>query len=373
MAREHFRGRSRSESSLALLDTCCNPIGSLVLGDARALPLANESIDLVTTSPPYWQKRDYGSPNQIGQEETPERYVENLLSVLRECKRVLRPTGSVFLNIGDTYYKRGLSGIPALLEVGARREGWRLRNRVIWAKYRGMPDPAKDRLANRHEFILHLVKADDYYYDLFGYTTRFGRGANPGDVWTIDLERNMGSHLAPYPEELVERTIELACPKSVCVKCGQPRRRVLRRTAELDPDRPQARRAMDLARKGGLTPAHIEAVQSFGISDVGKATRIQNGTGRSSGEVTKLALEAKAVLGGYFREFHTYKKESTGWTRCACNSPFSPGVVLDPFVGTGTTVRVAQRLSRSAVGIDLSPPKQYPSQPRRSAFDPAAR
>lgn len=323
--------------------------------DARKLPIPDSSVDLIVTSPPYWKKRDYGFSDQIGQEETPQEFVASLLDCISEWRRVLKPTGSLFLNIGDSYYNRSLSCIPGRIEIGAMSNGWHVRNRIIWSKTTGMPDPAKNRLANRHEYIIHLTPTQKYYYDLFGYSEEYGNGTNPGDVWNIQLKRNMGNHLAPFPEELVHRAISLACPRAVCPNCGHIPERVLQKTAELDPTRTQARRAMELAKDMGLTEKHIAAIQATGISDTGKAQKVQTGTGRNSGEVQKLAAEAKAVLGGYFREFTFAKKRTIGWTACQCGVQLRPGVVLDPFMGTGTTLRVAATLGRSSIGVDLAP------------------
>ena len=122
-----------------------DPEIELIHGDARDLPLEDESVDLVVTSPPYWKKRDYGIDGQIGQEATPNNYVQAMLDCLGEWSRVLTPTGSVFLNIGDSFYRRSLAGIPGRLEAEALDSGWRVRNRIIWAKDRGMPEPVKDR------------------------------------------------------------------------------------------------------------------------------------------------------------------------------------------------------------------------------------
>ena len=218
-----------------------------------------------------------------------------------------------------------------------------------------MPEPVRNRLAGRHEYVIHLVANDDYYYDLHGYAHEVGNGTNPGDVWHINPERNMGGHLAPFPSEIVRRAILLACPHAVCALCGTPTERIVERTRELDPERPQARRAMELAEKGGLTDAHVAAIQATGVSDAGKALRTQNGTGRNSAEVQELAAEAKEVLGGYFREFTFARRITVGWTSCSEDGPLDPGVVLDPFVGTGTTLQVAQAMGRSAIGIDLLP------------------
>lgn len=324
----------------------------ILSADARSIPLPDNAIDLVVTSPPYWRKRDYELKDQIGQEETALEYTDAIISCLSEWRRLLRPAGSVFLNIGDTYHKRSLAGIPGLVEAAALREGWTIRNRIIWAKPNGMPEAVQNRLASRHEYILHLTKSANYYYDLYGYANAVGNGANPGDVWTIPPQRNMSRHLAPFPEEIARRAMILGCPTAVCRTCLRPRDRILRRTTELDTSRPQARRAMAIAEEAQLTEAHLRAVQATGVSDSGKALVTQNGTGRNSREVRRLAAEAKAVLGGYFREFTFAKRVTAGWSDCG-HDDWIPGVVLDPFVGTGTTLRVAEEIGRSAIGVDL--------------------
>ena len=321
--------------------------------DARCIPLPNKCVDLVVTSPPYWKKRDYEVDGQIGQEERPQLFVDNILCALKEWRRMLTPFGSVFLNIGDTYFNKALAAIPARVEAAASDNGWIVRNRIIWSKIGGMPEPSTNRLANRHEYIIHLASTHKYYSDVYGYAQCYGNGANPGDVWNIPLKRNMGSHLAPFPDELVERVVHLACPHAVCSQCGKPRRRLIERTADLNPERAQARRAMQLAIEKGLTPAHIAAIQATGISDAGKALKVQSGTGKNSTEIKRLASEAKSALGGYFREFTFARKRTVGWSDCGCAASFRPGIVLDPFQGTGTTARVANLLGRSAIGVDL--------------------
>lgn len=196
-----------------------------------------------------------------------------------------------------------------------------------------------------------------YYYDLFGYAEKFSdgrRGANPGDVWRIPGERDLGGHLAPFPSDIARRAILLACPEAVCTACGEPQRRKIERTMrELDPTRPQARRALELAREKGLTDEHIAAIQATGMADAGKAQSVQTGTGRNAMRVQDLARVAKEALGGCFREFTFAKRRTVGWETCGCGAPFAPGVVLNPFMGTGTSLDVAQELGRSAIGVDL--------------------
>lgn len=327
--------------------------------DARDIPVEDNSADLVVTSPPYWQKRDYGFPEQIGQEETPEEFVATIVECMDEWRRVLRPTGSIFLNIGDTYEKRSLTGVPGMLIRAAKEDGWLLRNKILWAKDGGMPEPAKNRLANRHEFVFHFTQDNDYYYDLHGYSKEFGNGSNPGDVWHMGHDRNTGGHLAPFPTEMAERAITLAAPPAICTECGEPRTREMKRTTKLDTSRKQARRAMEIYEDSDLTEEHIRAVQAVGISDAGKAREIQDGTGRNAEDVQELADEAKEVLGGYFREFTFPKKETAGWTECDCDAEYEPGVVMDPFMGSGTVLEVAARMGFSSIGVDLDPPENF--------------
>lgn len=351
-AQEVQRKGFRSVDDVDVLATTTTP--HILVGDARHVPLADSSVDLIVTSPPYYNKRNYDVDGQIGLEQTPAAYVESLVECLRDWRRVLRPSGSVFINIGDSFHKRSLANIPARLEFAAADEGWLVRNRIIWTKDRGMPEPARNRLTSRHEYVLHLTQDDAYYYDIHGYSTTFGNGANPGDVWAMSPERNMSGHLAPFPSELVRRAVTLACPDGVCGTCGEPRRRIVERTEELDPERPQARRAMELAKAAGLTSAHFAAIRATGVSDAGKALRTQTGTGRNSIEVQRLAAEAKQALGGYFREFTFAPRRTVGWTDCG-HDDLRHGVVLDPFVGTGTAVRVACEMGRTGIGIDLHP------------------
>lgn len=330
------------------------PFSRRIIGDARAVPLNPLEADLIVTSPPYWQKRDYGVSGQIGQEDTVSDYIDTMIECMEGWRGIIPEWGSVFINVGDTYHNGSLAGVPARLEIAAQEAGWILRNRIIWVKDAGMPDPAKDRLKSRYEPIFHFVKSKGYYYDQFRYAEKYGNGTGPVDTWSVGLRRDVSNHLAPYPLELVDRMLTLACPEQVCTCCGKPRRRLVRRTSELDLNRPQARRAVELAKQSGLTEAHIAAIQATGISDTGKAAQVQTGTGRNSEAVKKLAAEAKAALGGYFREFTFAKRSSDGWSDCGCKASFRPGIVLDPFMGTGTTLRAAAAVGRSGIGVDLS-------------------
>jgi DNA modification methylase len=340
--------------------------------DARDLSfLPAESVDAIVTSPPYWLRRDYGHPDQLGQESTPDAYIKALISIVNGWARLLHPHASVFLNICDSYHNGFLVGIPAQFELAVRRAGWQIINHIIWAKSVGRPEPVSYRLASRHESIFHLARArnaSDIYFDHYALACDRRKAANPGDVWSSTSEtaddvwdlpptRSKSDHLAPFPPELARRAILLACPERVCTECSQPYTRQLEPTAELDSDRPQARRAMQLFKERGLTEEHLAAIRAVGISDAGKGKQIQKGSGRNAVRTQRLADEAKLALGGYFREFTFGPKRMVGWRTCTCNALTTPGTVLDPFMGSGTTLCVADDLGRHSIGVDLVIPE----------------
>ena len=137
-------------------------------GDSLAVlkTLPGASIDCCMTSPPYWGHRQYQSAG-IGLEEDFYEYVNNLCCILLEVKRVLKETGSLWLNVGDTYKKKQLLGIPWRVALHLTdQQGWILRNHVVWHKVKGGPDNATDKLRNVHEPVFHFVKSQKYFYDV---------------------------------------------------------------------------------------------------------------------------------------------------------------------------------------------------------------
>lgn len=326
-----------------------------ITSDARTLDQLDEnSIDLIVTSPPYWQLRDYGHADQLGQEERVEDYIGQLMLAINRWRQLLRPHGSVFLNIGDVYRDGCLVGIPARFELAVRAAGWQVANHIVWAKPNGVPDPSPTRLVNRHEDVFHLTLTREYYFDLYGLANDVGRHSNPGDVWALPHRPRQTSHLAPFPDELARRAILLGCPEHVCSRCDKPFERIVAPSMTLDENRPQAVRAMELFKKHNLSEEHFAAIRATGISDAGKAQIIQSGATGNAQRTRKLAKEAKTALGGYFREFTFSPKRHVGWKKCDCNAPSKPGTVLDPFIGSGTTARVANELGRNAIGADLT-------------------
>lgn len=138
--------------------------------------IESESVDSVITSPPYFGLRDYGNDEQIGLEETPEEYIQKMVDVFREVHRVLKPTGTVWLNIGDSYWQSGknkhdifkqkdLMMMPHRLAIALQDDGWYVRQDIVWAKSNPMPEAVKDRCTKAHEYIFLLTKEKKYYYN----------------------------------------------------------------------------------------------------------------------------------------------------------------------------------------------------------------
>ena len=261
---------------------------TLLSGDARDLShLPAASVDCVVTSPPYWKRRDYGHPDQLGQEPTPEAFIANLVETLGGWIPLLKPHASLFINLGDTYRGGFLVGIPARFEVAARAAGWNVLNDVRWTKDVGMPErnPLPALQPTRTGVSPHASEAaKDVFVDLYALTQAFETSANPGDVWPLHMARSQSNHLAPFPPELAHRALLMGCPERVCSCCGRAHRRVLAPSPHLDARRQQAVRAMELAREHGLTEAHFAAIRAVGISDAGKGKALQTGTGRNRPE-----------------------------------------------------------------------------------------
>jgi len=242
----------------------------------RLKDIPEKSINTVITSPPYWGLRDYGEGDQLGLEETPEEFAENLVKVFREVKRVLRDDGTVWLNLGDSYSSGGrttttnqslrgdknygvtrpkpnknikpkdLIGIPWRVAFALQQDGWYLRQDIIWHKPNPMPESVKDRCTKAHEYIFLLSKNVKYYFDNeaikedakypqgpnspknikkgvgnFGMDTREGLskiGAlskkNKRSVWTVTTKPFKDAHFATYPKDLIEPCILAGCPEN---------------------------------------------------------------------------------------------------------------------------------------------------------------
>jgi excisionase family DNA binding protein len=210
--------------------------------NAAAATLPVESVNCVVTSPPYYWQRDYEVHGQIGHESSIDGYVDALVEVFSKVKKALMQDGTLFLNLGDTYYsakgkphgvddkhngrnmmrkhlravdgpglglpRKSLIGIPWRVALAMQEDGWTLRSSVIWQRPGTLPEPtAHDRPWRTHENVFIFSKGPRYF---------FNRGGLQGeeDVWKIiSRPENPGSHFAPYPRELVDRCLACGCPK----------------------------------------------------------------------------------------------------------------------------------------------------------------
>jgi len=304
------------------------PTASLYYGQdvretLRALPEA--SVHTVCTSPPYWGLRDYGTGDaQIGLEDSPDEFVGQLVEVFREVARVLRPDGTLWLNLGDSYtsggrvghgtrvgYKqqtnRGMNGdndpvrapqpeglkpkdlvgIPWRVALALQADGWYLRSDIIWNKPNPMPESVTDRPTKAHEYVFLFAHPDSkgrYFYDA----------------------------------EAVRDSVE---------------------------HRPQYDRALALFDASDLTEDHLDAIRAVGSQDTGKSLVTQAGAGKNRPGVQALADEAKRVLGGYYREFLTLpagRNKRSVWT--VNPKPFPgahfavwPPDLVEPMILAGTS------------------------------------
>ncbi len=323
-------------SALHSVDTV--PRNQLLVGDVRELlpALPESSVDCIITSPPYYGLRNYGARQQIGLEDRVNAWVDELRLVLRGLARVLKPTGSLWLNLGDSFAAREHEGaLPKSLLLAPERvalsmieDGWMIRSKVIWAKTNPMPTSVKDRLSTTYEVVYFATRSRHYYFDLdtirvphrstvndpsssaarraaaaekpdwagplAGSNGGLDRlkarglvghplGKNPGDVWTLPTSRSGDGHHATFPVDLVTRPLLAGCPSRVCTACGAAWQR----------QRPNRR-------------GHLTAIGELAAT-------------------------------------------------CVCDAPARPGVVLDPFMGSGTVAVAAEAHRRDWLGIELNP------------------
>ena len=437
---------------------------SILHGDVleRLTALPDSSVDTVVTSPPYWALRDYEESDQWGMEHHYGEYLARLGRLMEALSRIVKPTGSVWINLGDCYADSGKGAsqfedsgakeswhpkkrpsfdydlvrprsrcaIPERFMIDTIDAGWVLRNDVIWHKSSSLPSSVKNRLTNKYEHLYFFTREPSgYYFDLdairvpsktFTRPPAFDKrpptegvqqslferdsstpsqpdrkstridaqnvrkhngeynpdgtplnhpaGKNPGDVQSFthktsdasagtagsDLHRRQeqnqmkatdfnhpagknpgdvqdfvredypGLHFAVFPPALVEWVLSAACPVRVCGSCGTPHFPVSVPSPEYRRQLASMKRAAD--RMGGSTPMRKEAV------------RKGNALGRTP---------HASPVGGYIR---------AGYEQgCKCkNAPTEPGIVLDPFMGAGTTALAAERLNRRWTGIELS-------------------
>ena len=301
----------------------------------RSLP--DNCINCCVTSPPYYGLRDYGSDKQIGLEKTPEEYIQKLVAVFHEVKRVLKDDGTLWINIGDSYagsmkgaagypdnamnYKQGtnrgtlgkatlvkqctgckpkdLIGIPWMLAFALRADGWYWRDTIIYSKPNPMPESVKDRTTKSHEYILMFSKSRKYYYDYKSIQTK----ARESSLQRLeqDIEKQQGSERVPGKRNGYMKAVGRKPRKNIDVRGGNQ-----------------------------------------GNGDIPNAIM-----------VNKRSVWTVAVTPMKEAHFATFpEKLIVDCIKAGCPEC---GVVLDPFMGSGTTAIVSRKLDRNYIGFEVNP------------------
>ena len=303
--------------------------------------IPDESVDCCVTSPPYYGLRDYGAEGQIGLEKTPEEYIGRLIEVFREVKRVLKPEGTAWVNLGDSYagsgkgaaqypenakkYKQGTSrgmlgaesttklpkhfdnikakdliGIPWMFAFAMRDDGWYLRQDIIWAKPNPMPESVRDRCTRSHEYIFMFSKSRKYYYDAEAVSEPTAESTN--ERLKQDVENQAGS------DRVQGKTNG---PMKACAP------------------RYGGNKYKDL-------PNHTKSANLY--QPTGKRNK------RDVWTVT-----TKGFKGAHFAVYPPDLIEPCILAGCP-----EGGTVLDPFCGSGTTLMVAEKFGRNGIGIEIN-------------------
>lgn len=336
---------------------------NLINADAGKIPVADNTFHCAVTSYPYWQLRDYGVSGQMGNEPLHDCggwvtgapcgkcFICHVTAAAQEVRRVLRPDGTFWVNIGDCYNGSGgaggdyapggrragqpkyagrrarglkqkdLIGIPWRVAFSLQAAGWWLRSEVIWEKPNRLPDPANDRPSVSHEQIFMFTKSAHYFYDWWAVKEEFvetadaridalrpdNGGRRRRSVWRIPTQMFTGGHFATFPIALPEICIRASSSaRGCCPVCGSPWARKLVV-------------AKQIARQ--WSPANKD-----GSPYTGKDKSMQN----------------EYQDAGFF-------------PTCQHTEQPIPCRVFDPFIGSGTTIIAARRNGRSGFGVDLSP------------------
>lgn len=347
----------------------------------------DESVDSVITSPPYWQLRDYGYPEQWGLEPTFEQYLEHLWELMDEIWRVLKPSGTVWVNLGDTYntsqagnkeYNTGIMSnidnedrvsamkdfkrtkaplpnkcllmLPHRFAIGCVDRGWIMRNDIIWAKPNGMPESIRDRFSKKHEFFFFMVKSGKYFFDLDAIRDRHKS--------IQDLQRRK---VKEWKTDKAKDTYAMSGK-------GRSRNEMYNSNGKNPgnvsdfwevPVKPSSQNHFASYNFQLIEKPIVAGCPEFVCKKCGKPREKiidikSNRPKLDCDNMNEQGVTRTTVGARQLSKYGIAKKEVVGMTDCGCNAGFEGGVVLDPFCGTGTTLVRALQLNRKVIGIDGS-------------------
>jgi len=352
-----------------------------VLDGLRSLPEC--SVQCVVTSPPYWGLRDYGMPGQIGLEPTPEEYVEKMVEVFHEVRRVLRDDGVAWVNYGDCYASSGrkdengcsnrsefpempgrspsgtlkpkdLVGMPWRIAFALQADGWYLRSDIIWSKPNPMPESVTDRPTKSHEYVFLLTKSSRYFYDADAVREEHKQEslARVEQGWHCD-RLNQGNSLARGEPSAISVS---KMGDKWCNPTGRNRRTVWEIATQPTPE----------AHFATFPEALVEPCIKAGTSERGCCPEcgapwrriVESGGGTTGASWHDHSDDlGRGQIAPPSATFKDYYRRSVGWRpTCTCDiAETVPCVVLDPFGGSGTVAKVARDLGRSSILIELNP------------------
>ena len=318
------------------------PHMEFLCGDALQVlkGMPDACIDCCITSPPYWGQREY-SGGGIGLEKTSGEYIDGLCDIIEQVHRVLKSTGSFWLNIGDAYRNKSLMGIPwrvALRLIDDQR--WILRNDIIWHKVKGSQDNSKDKLRHVYEDVFHFVKSKICYYDADAIRTK-PRSAKVENGAVVSATGVSGVRY--------KRQIELST-----ILTPEEKRNALTSVNDILKDIREGRLSdFRMIIRGQQRTTHSDSEKISGrakeLRDKGFYFLKYHPNGTKPSDVWDIIPEDTQKREGHFAP---YPEELCCIPILATCPP--DGIVLDPFCGTGTTMVVAKKLGKNAIGIDIS-------------------
>ena len=318
---------------------------ALAQGDTAAMldAFPPNSIDTVITSPPYWRLREYSESEHqaaIGLEDTFDEYAEKLSGVFSRVKRVLKPTGSLWLNLGDKYHNKQLMGIPWRIAIKLQDQGWILRNEVIWNQSKGSIS-GKDRLRMNRESVFHFVKQPKYYYNWREILVKPNKQPSLKDGKVVSATGVSGKK---YRQQIAESTALTEEERAAALQALDDTLQAIRDGHLVD---------FRMTIRGQQRVLHGNSAKLSGrakeLADRGFYILKSRAAGYMPNDIWNIVPEDQWRTDSHSAVFPVELLELPIKATCPPN-----GILLDPFVGTGSAVVAGLTLGRRAIGIDIS-------------------